>query len=278
MPKSKSFRVAVEGATCDGRVLGRQHIQEIADTYNPQVYGARINLEHLKSLSPDSTFRMYGDVDAVKAEEIKEGPLAGKLGLYAVIDATDDLVTLSKSRQKVYSSIEFNPKFADTGKAYLMGLAFTDSPASLGTEMLQFSASASVNPLASRKTSAECFFTEALETVVEYEADAPQPESGKKFFSKIKDLITGGERRFSAETGEIRQAVELVAESQGQVLDKVEVLSQQQTGMAKASDVENLSNELAQLKTQLESQDSSFSQRPPSHGSNGVDTSLLADC
>jgi hypothetical protein len=278
MPKSKLFRVAVEGATCDGRVLERQHIQEIADTYNPQVYGARINLEHLKSLSPDSTFRMYGDVESVQSIEIKDGPLAGKLGLYAQIDATDDLVALNKSRQKVYSSIEFNEKFADTGKAYLMGLAFTDSPASLGTEMLQFSAKASVNPLAARKTSADCFFTEALETVIEYEAEVTHQESGKKFFCKIKDLITGGERRFSAETGEIRQAVELVAESQGQVLDKVETLSQQQTGMAKASDVEKLSNELAQLKTQLETQDSNFSQRPPSHGSNGVDKALLADC
>lgn len=278
MAKSKLFRVAVEGATCDGRVLERQHIQEIADTYNPQVYGARINLEHLKSLSPDSTFRMYGDVDSVKAEEIKDGPLAGKLALYALIDATDDLVALNKSRQKVYSSIEFDPKFADTSKAYLMGLAFTDSPASLGTEMLQFSAKAAVNPLAARKTNAGCLFTEALETAIEYEADVPPQESGKKFFSKIKDLITGGERRFSAETGEIRQAVELVAESQGQVLDKVEALSQQQTGMAKASDVEKLSNDLAQLKTQLESQDGSFSQRPPSHGSSGVDKTLLADC
>ncbi|MDF7662389.1 GPO family capsid scaffolding protein [Erwiniaceae bacterium L1_54_6] len=278
MPKSKLFRVAVEGATCDGRVLERQHIQEIADTYNPQVYGARINLEHLKSLSPDSTFRMYGDVDTVKAEEIKDGPLAGKLGLYALIDATNDLVALNKSRQKVYSSIEFDPKFADTGKAYLMGLAFTDSPASLGTEMLQFSAKATVNPLAARKTNAGCLFTEALETAIEYEEDAPQQESGKKFFSKIKDLITGSDRRFFAETGEIRQAVELVAESQGQVLDRVETLSQQQTGLAKASDVEKLSNDLAQLKTQLESQDGSFSQRPPSHGSNGVDRTLLADC
>lgn len=278
MPKSKIFRVAVEGATCDGRVLERQHIQEIADTYNPQVYGARINLEHLKSLSPDSTFRMYGDVESVQAIEIKDGPLAGKLGLYALIDATDDLVALNQSRQKVYSSIEFDPKFADTGKAYLMGLAFTDSPASLGTEMLQFSSSAAANPLASRKTNANCFFTEALETAVEYEADAPPQENGKKFFTRIKDLITGGERRFSAETGEIRQAVELVAESQGQVLDKVEALSQQQSGMAKVSDVEKLSSDLAQLKTQLQSQDNSFSQRPPSHGSNGVDKTLLADC
>jgi hypothetical protein len=31
-----------------------------------------------------------------------------------------------------------HPSFADTGKAYLMGLACTDNPASLGTEMMKF--------------------------------------------------------------------------------------------------------------------------------------------
>ncbi|PIF24140.1 GPO family capsid scaffolding protein [Candidatus Pantoea floridensis] len=278
MPKSKLFRVAVEGATCDGRQLERQHIQQIADTYNPQVYGARINLEHLKSLSPDSTFRIYGDVDSVQAIEIKEGPLAGKLGLYALNDGTDDLVTLNKSRQKVYSSIEFDPNFADSGKAYLMGLAFTDSPASLGTEMLQFSSKAAVNPLANRKTNKNCFFSEAYETAIEFEAEVSETDGGKKFFSRIKDLITGGERRFSAEAGVIREAVEIVAESQGQVLDRVEALSQQQGGMAKAADVAKLTSELAELKTQLSSQDGSFSQRPPSSGGNGVDASQLADC
>jgi hypothetical protein len=32
--------------------------------------------------------------------------------------------------------MEVSTKFADTGKAYLVGLAATDDPASLGTEML----------------------------------------------------------------------------------------------------------------------------------------------
>jgi hypothetical protein len=31
---------------------------------------------------------------------------------------------------------EVNPKFADTGEAYLMGIGVTDSPASLGTDVL----------------------------------------------------------------------------------------------------------------------------------------------
>jgi len=48
--------------------------------------------------------------------------------------------------------------------------------------------------------------------------------------------------------------------------------------MAKAADLEKLTSELADLKTQLASQDGSFSQRPPSSGGNGVDASQLADC
>ncbi|QOI56223.1 GPO family capsid scaffolding protein [Rouxiella badensis] len=279
MPKSKFFRVAVEGATCDGRTLERQHIQQMGDSYNPQVYGARCNLEHLRSLFPDSVFRMYGDVLALKAEEISDGPLKGKLGLYAQIDATDELVGLNKSRQKIYSSIEVSPKFADTGVAYLVGLAFTDSPASLGTEMLQFCASSPVNPLAGRKTDPSCFFTVAAEVALEFEDDAPEANRGKGFFNSIKELLNKGQRQFSAEASEIREAVEVVAQSQADTLDRLDTFSQQLDKFADAEALKSLKGDLADLKAKLEKQDSNFNQRPPSHGSaNGADQTLLADC
>ncbi|HFL6942989.1 TPA: GPO family capsid scaffolding protein, partial [Stenotrophomonas maltophilia] len=69
--RSEFFRVAVEGATTDGRVIERQQIADIAETYDPEVYGARIWLEHFRSTLPDSPFRAYGDVLAVKAEEVE---------------------------------------------------------------------------------------------------------------------------------------------------------------------------------------------------------------
>ncbi|MBD8169538.1 MULTISPECIES: GPO family capsid scaffolding protein [Erwiniaceae] len=278
MPKSKYFRVVVEGATCDGRDVTRQQIQEMADSYSPQLYGARCNLEHLKSLSPDSTFRMYGDVDAAKAEEIADGPLKGKLALYALIDATDEMVELNKKRQKVYSSVEINPSFADTGKAYLMGLAFTDSPASLGTEMLQFCANSQVNPLATRKSNPACLFSEATETVIEFEDDAPVADTGNKFFSRIKALLSKGQHQFSAEATEIRKAVELVAQSQADTLDKIESFSQQQEKFADSTELKKVRDELATLTAKLEQQDSNFNQRPPAQGGNGVDQANLADC
>lgn len=53
------------------------------------VYTALINLEHIKSYLPDSTFNRYGKVTALFAEEITEGPLAGKMALYADVEPTE---------------------------------------------------------------------------------------------------------------------------------------------------------------------------------------------
>lgn len=163
--KSKFFRVFTEGDTTDGRVIERKWIEQMEATYNPELYGARVWLEHVRSLYPDSVFRAYGDVLAVKAEKLNDGRLA----LYAQIDPTPDLVAMNKSRQKIYTSAEIDPDFAKTGKCYLTGLAVTDSPASLSTEMLAFAAKAPTNPLAARKQSATALFTAALETILEFE-------------------------------------------------------------------------------------------------------------
>lgn len=186
--KSKWFRVAVEGATTDGRKIQRAWIEQMAKNYSPTVYGARINLEHIKGYSPDSPFKRYGDVLAVRSEEIKDGPLSGKLGLFAQIEPTDDLIKLNKDKQKVYTSIEVNLEFADTGEAYLVGLAVTDDPASLGTEFLEFSASAIVSPLASRKQSPNNLFTVSEETLIEFEEDEPQNDA---VFTTMIERLTG---------------------------------------------------------------------------------------
>ncbi|UKD15449.1 GPO family capsid scaffolding protein [Burkholderia aenigmatica] len=131
----KFVRVATEGATTDGRDITREQIQEMASTYNPAMYGARVFLEHYRGVMPDGPFRAYGDVRAVEAREVEDG----KLALFAQIDPTDDLKAMVKARQKVYTSVEIAPDFAKSGKAYLFGIGVTDSPASLGTEILTFS-------------------------------------------------------------------------------------------------------------------------------------------
>lgn len=52
-----------------------------------------------------------------------------KLALFAQVEPTPELIALNKAKQKNYSSIEIDDSFADTGEAYIVGLAVTDSPA-----------------------------------------------------------------------------------------------------------------------------------------------------
>ncbi|EPP7681006.1 GPO family capsid scaffolding protein [Yersinia enterocolitica] len=284
MPKlSKFFRVAVEGATTDGRVINRQDLLDIALSYDPKVYGARVDLEHYKSPYPDSVFRCYGDIPAVKTEEISEGALKGKLALFAQIDPTDELLTLNKSRQKVYSSIQFDPNFANSGRAYLKGLALTDDPASLGTELLQFCAKqvaeSKPNPLAGRKHSPDCLFTALEETFIEFEEVQAADDTSKKFTAKIKELLFGAEKKTDGNLDDIRQAVQLVAESQKTVLENQQQFAANQREITDLkSQVSQLSISLTTVTTKLQSEDSQFNQRPPAKGGTEGSADDTIDC
>lgn len=202
MAKTRFFRVAVEGATTDGRTIERQWLADAAATYNRETYAARVNMEHIRGITADKPFKSYGDVLSLKTEEV-EIELAGKkekkLALFAELDVTDELVAINNDRQKLCTSIEISPNFANSGKAYLVGLAVTDSPASLGTEMLQFAASqGDKNPLLARKQDPANLFTAAIEAeLVIDEAPAANPDptgvlaSAKAFFDRF---ISGGQQ------------------------------------------------------------------------------------
>lgn len=143
MAKTNFFRVAVEGATVDGRVIEREWLEQMAASYAPATYTARINCEHIAGYSPDKPFNAYGSVLSLKTELVEltiNGAKKELLGLYAEIDANDQLVAINKAGQKLFTSCEIHPNFAGAGKAYLVGLAVTDMPASLGTEPLKFAA------------------------------------------------------------------------------------------------------------------------------------------
>lgn len=269
--KAKRFRIAVEGATTDGRVISRDWISQMAKNYSPEMYGARINMEHIRGYAADSTFRRFGDVTAIEAEEIGEGPLKGKLALFGWIDPTPELVELTKARQKIYTSIEVNPEFADTGEAYLVGLAVTDDPASLGTEILSFSATAKVNPLASRKLDKGNLFTAAEETVIEFEEVA---DAAPKLLERIAAMFsakkkTDGEQfaDVSAAVTAVAEQVQLNAESQTQELSALE-----QTVTARLEAIEQQAGEgraaFAALQDQLSQTDGSFTRRPAATGSD----------
>lgn len=278
--KAKRFRIAVEGATTDGRVISRDWISQMAANYDPAMYGARINMEHIKGYTPDSPFRRYGDVTALSAEEITEGPLKGKLGLYGDISPTPELAGLTKARQKIYTSIEVNPKFADTGEAYLIGLAVTDDPASLGTEILSFSASASANPLASRKQHKDNLFTAAEETLIEFTEEADPAPS---LMARVTAMFSAKKKTDGELFADVSAAVTAVAEQVQQNGDeqtqKLSALELALSGRIDALELQAGEDRGAftALQTQLGKTDGGFTRRPASTGADNK-TGVQTDC
>ena len=126
--------IATEGATVDGRAITKSWIEEMAANYSLDEYTALIWPEHFRSSWAPYEGKNWGTVDELKAS--KKG---GKLRLFAKLSANQYLLEANKDGQKLYTSIEVNPDFANSGKAYLQGLAVTDSPASTGTTRLKFS-------------------------------------------------------------------------------------------------------------------------------------------
>ncbi|TNV11601.1 GPO family capsid scaffolding protein [Buttiauxella sp. B2] len=276
---SKWFRIGVEGDTCDGRVISGADIQEMADTYDARVYGARINLEHIRGLMPDSPFCRYGDVAEVKAEKISDdSALNGKLALFARIAPLENLVDMVGKGQKVYTSMEIRPNFSNSGKCYLVGLAVTDDPASLGTEYLEFCSRAQTNPLAGRKERPEDLFSVATlaELVFEDQSDT--------LFTKLTDTVKGIFSRKQADDdarfSDVHEAVTVVTEqvqanhdATEQRLAAVELSLQNLTASIGESQTE-----LSSLKTTLDkTENQTYSRRQKSTGGEGDETSLT-DC
>ncbi|WP_349616212.1 GPO family capsid scaffolding protein [Azotobacter salinestris] len=272
--RSKWFRVAVEGATTDGRQIERSWLVDAAETYNPNTYGARVWLEHFRSLLADSPFKAYGDVVALKTEEVDVAGVK-KLALFAQIEPTADLVEMvNKAKQKIFTSIEITPKFADSGRAYLSGLAVTDTPASLGTEMLTFSAqNPDASPLKARKQHADNLFTAAEEAALEFEEVEDKPGVGAALFARVQELLKGGKEKTDTEFAQIGQAVEAIAEHVKQQAEAFAV--EQRTTAELRTQLQQLSADFAALKAQLgETQDHTQQQRPTANGGNGQ---ILAD-
>ena len=274
MAKSKFFRVAVEGGTTDGRAITREWLEQMAQRYNQSTYGARVNMEHIRGIDPNGLFKMYGDITAAKTEEVTiEGEQ--RLALFVQIDPTPELVELNKKRQKVFTSVEIHPNLNEKG-AYLMGLAITDSPASLGTDMLQFCAGAGdKSPLASRKQHKECLFTEALETVIEFESEQ---EKGPSLAERIAALFSTHKKQSTADFSDVHQAVETVAK-EVTTLDadlQKKFTEQAQTLTELTNKQDATAKALADLTAKLEGQEAFNQQRPPATG--GDSASIQTDC
>ncbi|HAV3703191.1 GPO family capsid scaffolding protein [Acinetobacter baumannii] len=272
--KSKWFRIAVAGDTTDGREIEANWIIQMAQNYNPETYGARINVEHLRSVYPGGTFGAYGDVLALKTEKVTING-EEKDALFAQIEPTQSLIELNKQKQKVYTSIEVDTNFANKGSAYLIGLAVTDSPASLGTEMLKFAAGAKENPLNNKKQRPENLFTAAAEATLEFEeVKEPQSysagllDSVKKLFTKQKKAEEKTAESFSEQEQAI---IEIATETskQGQAVTELE------------EKYTNLSNEHSQLQkdfNELKSKLGGEEEHEPRPKSGNSNFTEIVDC
>lgn len=272
--RSNWFRVAVEGATSDKRTIKRNWLEQAAKNFNPSTYGARIWLEHYRSLLPESPFKAYGDVLAVKTEEVDINGQK-KLALFAQVEPTAELIAMNKAKQKIYTSIEIDDSFADTGEAYIVGLAVTDSPASLGTDVLTFAAQKPEgSPFKDRHYSATSMFTETIETELTFEEIEDKPSLGAQLFSKVQTLLGGKQAKDDAEFTQISQAVEAVAEHVKDLPDQLAAEKKFSAGLNTRLD--QLSKDFNELKTKLSTtQDHSQKTRPPV---TGGDNSLVTDC
>ena len=98
-------------------------------------------------------------MDSIEAKKNKEGGI----DLFAVLEPNGFYRDNIDYGQRLFTSIELMPDFAKTGEWYLVGLAATDNPASLGTQEVKFNQvpapdncySAYISALVSTENSAE---------------------------------------------------------------------------------------------------------------------------
>ncbi|HBA9511443.1 TPA: GPO family capsid scaffolding protein [Escherichia coli] len=267
MKKSKKFRIATEGVTVDGRTLSRQQIQDMAASYDRNVYAAGINIEHLRSACPNSLFRNYGEISALSTEEISTGQLAGKLALNAEIEVEDGLVALFSSGQKRYPSIEYHPNFTGTGRAYCLGLGFTDTPASLGTQIVKFST-----------TQTENQFAVGEQVSVEF-ADTDQPDNSERpgLLARIGEMFSSSKKHDDERLTGIEQAIELMAGKLVEVSEKLSAQPQptKPDTQDSGSEAEQLRNKIAQLEEKLSTLDGSNIHR---FTATGGQAEIKTDC
>ena len=279
---SKWFRIGVEGDTCDGRVISATDIQEMAETFDPRVYGCRINLEHLKGILPDGPFSRYGDVVELKSEKIDDDSvLKGKLALFARITPTDDLIAMNKKLQKVYTSMEIQPNFANSGKCYLVGLAVTDDPASLGTEYLEFCRGAKFNPLNRFKAAPGNLISVATLAELEFE-DLPE-NVFTALSDKVKAIFSRKQASDDARLQDVHEAVTTVSEHVQENLTATEQrLATLENAFATlkkdvTTKADQTSQAFSQLKTSLDKTESTTQPRRKLSTGGGGDE-LLTDC
>ena len=170
-------RVATSGPTVDGREILPQELRDVAETYSPSKYTAVIWAEH------ERWSGSHGTVFAVRLVEEADDLEPGQVALEAQLKPNQKLLWLNDQGEKLFTSVEILPNFANTGKAYLTGLAVTDQPASLGTQELYFS----------NRTNKAAYYAASVE-LGNLNEEKPQGE-----LAKLATMITSLFKRFAVE-------------------------------------------------------------------------------
>lgn len=275
----KRFRVAREGQTVDGRSLSQQQIIDMSETYDPVEYTARINCEHMSDywsgLNGRNNEGALGDI--IKVDHgvetfTQNGSNVQLMCLYATLSVLPTLVEANQKGNKIFTSIEFYPKFADTGRAYLVGLAVTDRPASRGIEPLKFNRNADalrtdINDqeliLMTKTAPATAANTDPATPVVNNTTEQPvtdtqtqdlntQPEANN-FLQKLSTMFA------SKKSGMSTQEQELVLQSFKTLNEKTESVAEEN---------ETLKTQLSGLKIEFESLKSQLSTQPSTNLTN----------
>ena len=272
----KKFRVAKAGLTTDGREIKPKWLTDIAETYDPNLYTARIFIEHIRGVTADSAFFCGGDVVAVEAHKND----AGEMCLYAEIKPNDKFKELNQADQKVFPSIEVVPNFNNSGKYYLGGLGATDSPASLATEKFQFSTNSNFASGITGKNNVYMGEALNLSDIFEEPAAASAMDEAKLegIFSRIFSKLFGDKTtqpvaqasEASAQPAVPNIDVSVFASSAAHEFAEAvrPIIAQEVAGFAKQSDVDTLSQRLSEA---LNQRDPAHQHRQQSDGSGAGD-------
>lgn len=247
---SKWFKVATSGPTVDGREIKEQWIKDMAETYDPAEYTANIFQDHW------SWYGNYGRVTAVKAE--KDGK--GRLCLFAQVEANKLLLKLNEAGQKLFTSIRVLEDFANTGKAYLMHLAITDEPASLGTEQLSFSAKGEESLIFANQDGTHLEFDQLTDDELEAEA-RKRPGLLSRLFSKHSpeqendDMSNAALEKLQTQFTQLSEQVAALSGTKGDEETPPDSTDYSQQIEELQGQIEALKKENGEYKTQVEGVD-----------------------
>lgn len=154
--------ILTAGVAANGKEISQQIIDEMAESYDPNVYTARIRPEQ------EQFGNVLGSVTSLEKRGNK---------LYAVLKPNSKLLRAVEQGQLLHTACEYVQEFAGTGKAYLTGLALTDAPLSLGTTQIHLSSS---------ETNAQALNNDVIEKGIFHKKD----DQVSELRSKVTELTT----------------------------------------------------------------------------------------